>query len=124
MAIATKDWFREQGKPQFADVVCDGQTIRLKSLDVLEKAVISARVGAQHTEEGRATPAFQIEYAIAHMAASIVDEHGNRIFSDTEEDLQIVRQMRGRIGDLIDRKVNELSFVEVDKLKNLPPATA
>jgi len=46
------------------------------------------------------------------VAASVCDPSGRRIFSDTEEDHEIVRKLRSKIGDLIDRKIQSLSFAD------------
>jgi hypothetical protein len=111
--LADRQWFVDQSVPVIESVPCGDRTIYVRSLDFLEKSMASARASKAATvNDVLDQELFALENAVHLVAASVCDESGRRIFSDTEEDHEIVRKLRSKIGDLIDRKIQSLSFAD------------
>lgn len=109
-----KQWFVDQSAEVVETVDVGNRKIRIKSLDYITKAEANAKAAAlsksgKDAEEIDAEK-FAVNTALMMMIASIVDEAGNRIFTDSEEDLNILRKLRGRFADPIDQKIQELSY--------------
>lgn len=119
-SVADKQWFVDQGAAVIEEVPYGDRVVRVKSLDVLEKAMITGRVAAACTVgEKLDTDRFSVENAIALLAASIVDANGTPLFTDSPEDLAIVKKLRAKIGETIEKTVQSLSFPDQEnKLKN------
>lgn len=113
---ADRQWFIDQGQREYHTEVFGEHTVRLQSLDVLTKAQIAARVSKECTVNDELdTERFAVEHAVALMAASIVDAEGHQVFSDSQEDVAIIKGLRSRVGDVLDRAVQRLSFAPQDR---------
>lgn len=110
---ANRQWFIDQSVPVIESVPCGDRLIYVRSLDFLEKSIASAKASKAATvNDTLDQELFALENAVSLMTASICDESGRRIFSDLEEDREIVRKLRSKVGDLIDRKIQKLSFAD------------
>lgn len=67
-----------------ADWIEKGKTIRVQSLTERERAAIETRMLAQRDGEGGHS------YRSVLIAMALVDEHGKRIYSDSDEHLELL----------------------------------
>jgi len=109
--FADKQWFVDQAAPQFETVPVGDREICVKSLDFLERSTCSAKASKACTVNDKLdTEQFSIVNSLLLMAASIVDENGQRIFTDSDADLDILRHIRARAAAPIDKAIQLLSF--------------
>lgn len=106
-----KQWFVDQSAEVIETIDIGGRKLRIKSLDYITRAEANAKAAALSKNGEELDPEqFAVNTALLTMVASIVDETGMRIFTDSEDDLNILRRLRGRFADPIDQKIQELSF--------------
>ena len=78
----TRQSYSDLTQRRYADDVCAGKPVRIQSLTELERSKIEAACGEDFSD-----------IRARLIAASLVDEDGNRIFTDEAEDIAFIMNM-------------------------------
>lgn len=108
------------GKRQVEVITIDGQEITLQSLTYRETSEIHLM---WHAADGDTRQdAHQLRQAM-FVSRALLDESGQRAFTDDEADLKVITEFMGKDMDAINAVIRRMNFAEAETLaKNLKTA--
>lgn len=113
MATITKQAFLEAGERRYENVEIPGLgTTRVRSLTEPEKTKYYA---ARFDENGKFIPEVWFQRSPRLLVLAVVDDNGERMFSDSEEDLAAVIALDSKLTEPVYKVARPLSNIDANE---------